>query len=68
MNPRKTSVLPTLLQILGVVLNKNLSVRQLASTWYGTRASLKQAESVTPYGVRKHLADSLIVSPAIPLD
>ena len=53
-------------KLLGVHLNENLNwdehVKHLASSCYGTLACLRKIKNFTPYKLRKHLAESLILS------
>ena len=53
-------------KLLGVHLNENLKwdehVKHLASSCYGTLACLRKIKKFTPYKLRKHLAESLILS------
>ena len=53
-------------KLLGVHLNENIlwdeNVKNLASSCYTTLASLRKIKHFTPYKLRKHLAESLILS------
>ena len=53
-------------KLLGVHLSENLKwdehVKHLASSCYGTLACLRKIKNSTPYKLRKHLAESLILS------
>ena len=53
-------------KLLGVHLNENLlsdeHFKNLASSCYATLASLRKIKHFTPYKLRKHLAESLILS------
>ena len=53
-------------KLLGVHLNENLKwdahVKHLASTCYGTLANLRKIKNFTTFTLRKHLAESLIIS------
>ena len=53
-------------KLLGVHLNENLfcdeHVKNLASSCYTTLASLTKIKHFTPYMLRKHLAESLVLS------
>ena len=53
-------------KLLGVHLNETLRwddhIKHLASSCYGTLASLRKIKNFTTYSLRKHLAESLILS------
>ena len=53
-------------KLLGVHVNENLlwdeHVKNLTSSCYATLASLRKIKHFTPYKLRKHLAESLILS------